>query len=51
MNNTEKTGEELLREMDADMAKAYRRYWIWLATVCTVPFAIAGALHLIAILT
>lgn len=51
MNNTEKTGEEFLREMDAEQAGFMRRYWIGLAIVCTVPFAIAGALHLIAVLT
>lgn len=42
---------DLMREMDAERASFMRRYWIGLAIFCAVPFAIAGALHLIAILT
>lgn len=42
---------QLLRELDADRARAYRRFYAILAITCAAPIAIAGALWLIAVLT
>lgn len=50
MNNS-LSGEELLREMDADRARLQRRYWIWLGGVCAVAIVPAITLWLISVLT
>lgn len=50
MNNS-LSGEELLREMDADRARLQRRYWIWFGSVCAVAIVPTVVLWLIGTLT
>ncbi|HTD73620.1 MAG TPA: hypothetical protein VK652_08830 [Steroidobacteraceae bacterium] len=46
-----KSGEELLREIDAEQAKAYRVFYRRLAITCAVPICLTAALWLCAVLT
>jgi len=51
MNNAAKSGDELLREIDADRAKAYRHVYRLIAIFCAIPVGITAVLWLIAVLT
>jgi hypothetical protein len=51
MNDSAQSGEELLRQIDTERAKGYRRFYGFLAIVCAVPIGITATLWLVAVLT